>query len=169
MAYSPPRPGWSRFPPQASAAIGGPDKPGHDGDRGLIPGVAGGRKTPLLEAELPPIRPYHPTTFLERGVAVPFTTPRLGGTRARPAKKHLVELVVPNLSGGRGVYVMPWTSLTALCRPTLHDKVFSQRIASITNVTPATIRRVARQIAAEGLAERGSDGSRPGRDRRRQG
>nr|WP_294554655.1 hypothetical protein [uncultured Rhodopila sp.] len=106
----------------------------------------------MLEAELPPIRPYHPTTFLERGVAVPFTTPRLGGTRARPAKKHLVELVVPNLSGGRGVYVMPWSSLTALCRPTLHDKVFSQRIASISNVTPATIRRVARQIAAEGLA-----------------
>lgn len=106
----------------------------------------------MLDADLPPIRPYHPTTFLERGVAVPFTTPRLGGTRARPAKKHLVELVVPNLSGGRGVYVMPWTSLTALCRPTLHDKVFSQRIASIANVTPATIRRVARQIAAEGLA-----------------
>lgn len=107
---------------------------------------------PLLDSQLPPIRPYHPTTFLERGVAVPFTTPRLGGTRARPAKKHCVELVVPNLSGGRGVYVMPWTSLTALCRPTLHDKVFSQRIASIVNVTPKTIRRVARQIAAEGLA-----------------
>jgi len=106
----------------------------------------------MLDTQLPPIRPYHPTTFLERGVAVPFTTPRLGGTRARPAKKHCVELVVPNLSGGRGVYVMPWTSLTALCRPTLHDKVFSQRISSITNVTPNTIRQVARQIAAEGLA-----------------
>jgi hypothetical protein len=106
----------------------------------------------LSDAHLPPIRPYHPTTFLERGVVVPFTTPRLGGTRARPAKKHCVELVVPNLSGGRGVYVMPWTSLTALCRPTLHDKVFSQRVATITNVTPATIRRIARQIAAEGLA-----------------
>jgi hypothetical protein len=85
-------------------------------------------------------------------VVVPFTTPRLGGTRARPATKHAVELVVPNLSGGRGVYVMPWTSLTALCRPTLHDKVFSQRVAALTNVTPMTIRRVARLIAAEGLA-----------------
>jgi hypothetical protein len=106
----------------------------------------------LSEVQLPPIRPYHPTTFLERGVTLPFTTPRLGGTRARPGKKHAVELVVPNLSGGRGVYIMPWTSLTALCRPTLHDKVFSQRIANIVHVTPATIRRVARQIAAEGLA-----------------
>src|SRR4051794_3878443 len=85
-------------------------------------------------------------------ITLPFTTPRLGGTRARPGKKHAVELVVPNLSGGRGVYIMPWTSLTALCRPTLHDKVFSQRIANIVHVTPATIRRVARQIAAEGLA-----------------
>jgi hypothetical protein len=106
----------------------------------------------LSETQLPPIRPYHPTTFLERGVALPFTTPRLGGTRARPGKKHAVELVVPNLSGGRGVYIMPWTSLTALCRPTLHDKVFSQKIANVINVTPATIREIARQIAAEGLA-----------------
>ncbi len=106
----------------------------------------------MLEAQLPPVRPYHPTTFLERGVAVPFTTPRLGGTRARPADKTGIELVVPNLSGGRGVYVMPWTSLSALCRPTLHDVVFSQRIAAMTNVTPATIRRIARQVGAEGLA-----------------
>jgi hypothetical protein len=106
----------------------------------------------LSDAQLPAIRPYHPTTFLERGVALPFTTPRLGGTRARPGKKHTVELVVPNLSGGRGVYIMPWTSLTSLCRPTLHDKIFSQKIANVVNVTPATIRQVARQIAAEGLA-----------------
>jgi hypothetical protein len=106
----------------------------------------------LSDIQLPPIRPYHPTTFPERGVTLPFTTPRLGGTRARPGKKHSVELVVPNLSGGRGVYIMPWTSLTALCRPTLHDKVFSQKIANVINVTPATIRQIARQIAAEGLA-----------------
>lgn len=106
----------------------------------------------MSEVHLPPIRPYHPTTFLERGVALPFTTPRLGGTRARPGKKHSVELVVPNLSGGRGVYIMPWTSLTALCRPTLHDKIFSQKIANVVNVTPGTIRRIAREIAAEGLA-----------------
>lgn len=101
---------------------------------------------------LPPVQPYHPTTFLERGVAVPFTTPLLGGTRARPADKGGLELVVPNPSGGRGVYVMGWNGITALCRPTLHDKQLCERIGKIKSVTPAAIRRVAREVAAEGLA-----------------
>lgn len=102
---------------------------------------------------LPQIQPYHPTTFLERGVAVPFTTPLLGGTRARQGdEKHGTELVVPNPSGGRGAYIMPWTSITALCRPTLHDKLLNDRVAALHAVTPGTIRAVARGIAAEGLA-----------------
>jgi len=101
---------------------------------------------------LPPVQPYHPTTFLERGVAVPFTTPLLAGTRARPAEKGDLELVVPNPSGARGVYVMGWNGITALCRPTLHDKQLCERIGALKSVTPATIRRVARQVAAEGLA-----------------
>jgi hypothetical protein len=101
---------------------------------------------------LPPIQPYHPTTFLERGVAVPFTTPMLAGTRARLGDKAVPELVVPNPSGGRGAYIMPWAGIAAWCRPTLHDKVLNSRIAALHGVTPGTIRRVARQIAAEGLA-----------------
>lgn len=101
---------------------------------------------------LPPVQPYHPTTFLERGVAVPFTTPLLGGTRARPSEKGGLELVVPNPSGGRGVYVMGWNGITALCRPTLHDKQLCERIGLVKSVTPAAIRRVARAVAAEGLA-----------------
>jgi hypothetical protein len=101
---------------------------------------------------LPPIQPYHPTTFLERGVAVPFTTPLLEGTRVRPAEKHGVELVVPNPSGGRGAYIVPWTGIDMLCRPTLHDVVLNDRISGLTIVTPATIRRSARALATEGLA-----------------
>ncbi len=106
----------------------------------------------MSDAQLPALKPYHPATFQERGVAVPFTTPLLGGTRARPADKQRVELVIPNPSGGRGVYIMPWAAIAAWCQPTLHDSVFNERIASLTNVTPATIRRVALQVAAEGLA-----------------
>lgn len=106
----------------------------------------------MAETELPRLKPYHPVTFQERGVAVPFTTPLLGGTRARPTDKQRVELVIPNPAGGRGVYIMPWAGIAAWCQPTLHDAVFNERIASLTNVTPATIRRVALQIAAEGLA-----------------
>jgi hypothetical protein len=106
----------------------------------------------MTETELPRLKAYHPVTFQERGVAVPFTTPLLGGTRARPGDKQRVELVIPNPTGGRGVYIMPWAGITSWCQPTLHDSVFNERIASLNHVTPATIRRVALQIAAEGLA-----------------
>ena len=106
----------------------------------------------MSDTTLPRLKPYHPVTFRERGVAVPFTTPLLGGTRARPTDKQRVELVVPNPTGGRGVYIMPWAGITEWCQPTLHDSVFNERIASLQTVTPAAIRRVALQIAAEGLA-----------------
>ncbi len=106
----------------------------------------------MSQLYLPPIQPFHPATFVERGVAVPFTTPLLEGTRVRPAEKQGVELVVPNPSGGRGAYIVPWTGIASLCRPTLHDKVLNTRISALRGVTPATIRRVARAIAAEGLA-----------------
>jgi hypothetical protein len=106
----------------------------------------------MSEAQLPRLKPYFPATFQERGVSVPFTTPLLGGTRARPADKQQVELVIPNPSGGRGVYIMPWAAVATWCQPTLHDAVFNDRIASLKTVTPAAIRRAALQIAAEGLA-----------------
>ena len=106
----------------------------------------------MHEKCLPPMRPYHPTTFLERGVAVPFTTPMLAGTRARPAEKQGLELVIPNPSGGRGVYIMAWTGISSLCCPTVHDRQLNERIASLSSVTPSVIRRVGREIAAEGLA-----------------
>jgi hypothetical protein len=106
----------------------------------------------VLDSRLPPVQPYHPATFLERGVAVPFTTPLLAGTRARPTDKGGLELVIPNPSGGRGVYIMSWTSIAALCSPTLHDRQLNERIATLKHVTPATIRRIARELSAEGLA-----------------
>ncbi|HEY1411787.1 MAG TPA: hypothetical protein VGF36_06580 [Rhodopila sp.] len=106
----------------------------------------------MSDLRLPPLRPYHPATFLERGVAVPFTTPLLAGTRARPAEKRGLELVIPNPSGGRGVYILAWSSITALCSPTLHDRQLNERIATLTHVTPSVIRQIGRELAAEGLA-----------------
>lgn len=106
----------------------------------------------MSETQLPPLKPYHPTTFLERGVALPFTTPRLIGTRARPSSEQSVELVIFNPSGGRGVYIVPCAGITAFCQPTLHDSIFNERISKMANVTPAIIRTVARQVAAEGFA-----------------
>jgi hypothetical protein len=106
----------------------------------------------VSQQSLPPVKPYHPTSFLERGAAIPFTTPLLAGTRARPAEKQGLELVIPNPAGGRGVYIMGWTSISSLCCPTLHDRQLNDRIAKLVSVTPSTIRRVGREVAAEGLA-----------------
>jgi hypothetical protein len=102
--------------------------------------------------KLPPIQPYFPTTFLERGVAVPFTTPLLYGSRARPAHRSNVELVLPNPTGGRGVYVLAWESVREFCHPTVHDRQLILRISALPAITPLAIRRVSCAIAAEGMA-----------------
>ncbi len=89
-------------------------------------------------------------------MALPFTTPLLGGARARLSRNKGLELIVRNPAGGRGVYVMPWTAVTSLCRPTLYDKVVSNRVAFLEAVTPATVRTIAMAAAAEGLAGEGA-------------
>jgi hypothetical protein len=110
----------------------------------------------MSQNTLPSARPYHPTTFLERGVALPFTTPLLGGARVRLSRNRGIEIIVRNPAGGRGVYVMPLNAVTALCRPTLYDKVISNRMAFLETVTPATVRAIGRAAAAEGLAGEGA-------------
>ncbi len=101
-----------------------------------------------------PLQDFLPTTFLERGIAVPFTTPMLAGSRTRPGERNAMELIVPNPSGGRGVYILPWDDLSALCRPTVHDARLTSVIAHAQGVTPTTIRKAARETAAIGLAGR---------------
>jgi len=96
---------------------------------------------------------WQPVTFLERGVAVPFTTPILMGARARPAARF-VELIVPHPAGLRGVYIMAWSELANFCPATLHDLCLSERIAGLAAVTPRDIRAAARAVAAEGAAGR---------------
>jgi len=97
--------------------------------------------------------PCYPTTFLERGVAVPFTTPMLAGTRVRPTARGGTELIVPNLSGRSGVYILPWHGIRDLCRPNPHDLRLSTRVSRLDMVTPEALRHAARDVATEGLAE----------------
>ncbi|GAC1343809.1 MAG: hypothetical protein NVSMB18_20330 [Acetobacteraceae bacterium] len=98
--------------------------------------------------------PYHPTTFLERGAAVPFTTPLLAGARVRAAQRSGLELVLPNPGGGKGFYVLPWTGVQEFCALTLHDRQLQDRAAGLQSVTPSGIRQAAREIAANGYAGR---------------
>jgi len=104
--------------------------------------------------QTPQPKAYVPITYMERGVLVPFTTPVLVGTRARPADRVATELLVPNLSGGRGVYVLPWSGIYKLCSPTVHDRRLNQKVEALISVTPGTIRQAARDVAMEGLAGR---------------
>ena len=103
---------------------------------------------------LPLVQAFHPATFLERGVAVPFTTPHLAGVRARPAERGGIEFIVPNPSGGRGVYILGWQGVCQICRPTVHDTRLNAHLAALPAVTPAALRHAAREVAGEGLAGR---------------
>lgn len=103
----------------------------------------------------PPVaQAYHPATFRERGVAAPFTTPALLGARLRLTARGQLEIVAANPAGGRGVYVLPWAAVSELCRPTVHDILLCQRIGALPDLTPAAVRAVGREVAAEGMAGR---------------
>ena len=139
----------------------------------------------MVGANLPLIQSYRPRTFRERGVSVHFTTPILAGARLRrggagaiclserPLIGHgragqnaaeqlragALEVLVPNPAGGRGVYLLPWAEVSALCRPTMHDVILGQTIDASDSdparpLSPLTLRAAARQVAALGLAGR---------------
>ena len=108
----------------------------------------------MSDTPLPQLKTYMPSTFAERGVLVPFTTPSLSGARVRSQKQAGVEVVLPRPSGAVGFYVVPLPSLGHLRDATVHDRRLARRLETLAEVTPATIRRIARDVAFEGLAGR---------------
>ncbi len=98
------------------------------------------------------IEKFRPGTFTERGVALPLTTPMLLGLRARGHYRDGLELIVPNPSGGIGVFIFNWRGIGRYCQPSLHDREIIERAASVPVLTPAAIREVARDVAKEGWA-----------------
>ncbi|HET6306329.1 MAG TPA: hypothetical protein VFG12_04040 [Rhodopila sp.] len=98
------------------------------------------------------VRPNEPATFASRGVAMPFTTPMLAGARARASGRAGIELVMPNPSGARGFYVLPWPGVRTLCRPTVFDTLLVRLLAGSQAIDPATVRAAALDIAAQGYA-----------------
>ncbi len=98
---------------------------------------------------------YEPATFVDRGVNVPFTTPILLGARARPqADGDGLEILIPNPSGGDGVYILPWASIPEFCTPTLHDRRLWYLLRDETIITPGIVREAAETAAIEGHAGR---------------
>jgi hypothetical protein len=107
------------------------------------------------------IEAYQPKTFRERGVSAPFTTPLLTGARLRaaPARAgHVLEVIIPNPAGRRGVYIVPWSESGDLCRPTMHDARLTETLVGrldLSMLCPAIVRQAGWEVAAEGHAGRG--------------
>ena len=97
---------------------------------------------------------YQPTTFLDRGVSLPFTTALLVGARMRLAERQGMELVIANPGGGRGFYVMPWSAMPEICTPTLHDRRLWTLLASEPVFSPCAVRAASRKVLCEGYAGR---------------
>ena len=98
---------------------------------------------------------YEPATFVDRGVNIPFTTPILLGARARPqADGNGLEILIPNPSGGDGVYILPLASIPEFCTLTLHDRRLWYLLRDETIITPGIAREAAETVAIEGHAGR---------------
>jgi hypothetical protein len=108
---------------------------------------------------MPLIQSYRPRSFRERGVAPPFTTRLLLGARLRQAQEAgaPLEIVVPNPSGGRGVYILPWSSIGVLGRPTMHDVILGRALCDGIarhdgRLSPKLLADAVSQTALQGLA-----------------
>ncbi len=97
-----------------------------------------------------------PGLWLERGVAVPFTTPSLFGARLRQRDGGALELLLPNPAGREGWFVLPWSAAVEAHRPTLADLALLKALQpGAAPLTPARLRRVALRVAEDGLGGRG--------------
>jgi hypothetical protein len=98
---------------------------------------------------------FWPLTFGERGVLVPFTTPLLAASRIRGSELKTAEFLVPGLSGGKGVYVLPWKAVPEMFKLTVHDRALHEAISNSPDFGPRQMRLAALRVAQTGLA--GSD------------
>ncbi|MDX1738001.1 MAG: hypothetical protein R3261_07170, partial [Alphaproteobacteria bacterium] len=73
---------------------------------------------------------------------------------------------MPGLSGGKGVYVLPWTDLDKVVSMSLHDRALFKGISQIREFRPSEIRKIALTIQADGYD--GPDMAEAARDALRQ-
>lgn len=93
---------------------------------------------------------FAPATFEERGVSIPFTTPLLSRARVRRDQKGQFEFLLPNLSGGRGVYVLNWKGLPSVMTLTLHDRLLFEEIEKLDTHSPERIRSCVLKVQVTG-------------------
>ena len=114
-----------------------------------------------VQIKLPLFQSYRPRSFRERGVAPPFTTRLLLGARLRQPPESPtgagLEVIVPNPSGGRGVYILPWDTVGVLGRPSLHDVVLGRTLTTLVaqgdgRLSPQKLARAVTDVALQGFA-----------------
>ncbi len=110
-----------------------------------------------MATSLPAVPPWapeeRPSSFDERGFALPFTAPMLLGARVRELPGEAQQLILPGLAG-RGTYILGWQAVLPLALPTLHDEALWREVAVLPHLTPGAIRGAARRVAAAGFAGR---------------
>ena len=94
---------------------------------------------------------YLPSTFAERGCYVPFTTEILNHARIRYNAEQNLEALVPGLSGGSGVYVIPWDMLSTVIPLSVHDRMLHENLTSERFVTPLAVRDAVIAVAKTGV------------------
>lgn len=95
---------------------------------------------------------FRPATFRERGVAVPFTTPRLAQARVRLDSRDKLEALVPGFAEGRGTYVISWSGLPNVVTMTTHDLMLHEIVEEDGKVGPLDVRLATLKAQETGLA-----------------
>lgn len=95
---------------------------------------------------------FLPSTFEERGTAVPFTTAILAYARVRKSARGYIELCVTRFSDAAGYYVIPWNAVREVGSLTVHDYALHEEIVAARALDPYAMRLAALRVAADGLA-----------------
>ncbi len=94
-----------------------------------------------------------PKSFVQRGVAVSFTSPVLAFARCRrPPGETNVEYLVPGLAGSTETYVLPYKALPEIITLSVHDRMLHESLPKLRKVTPLTIREAVCRVALTGLS-----------------
>jgi hypothetical protein len=101
-------------------------------------------------ADVPP--PASLSRFQAEGVAIEFTTPVLSSARVRPSEMDKLEVIISDLGGGRGQYVVPMRHLTKVVTLTVHDRTLCEEVMHRNAQSPDEIRSAMLTVAKMGLA-----------------
>jgi hypothetical protein len=108
----------------------------------------------LTERDLPLRTPEHflPSTFEDRGAAIPFTTPMFAYARVRKDYRDRLELMVTRFAAAAGVYVVPWPMVPDIAALTTHDVMLYEEVSAKKILNPYDMRLAALGVAKTGLA-----------------